>query len=372
MKRKLVPAALLAIFLVFVLAASAQAGWKTDASGKYYVTSSGQTLKSRWIVSGGKKYFASKTGKIYTNCRVKINGSFYGFGSDGAMLAGKNKIGSNTYYFSKKTGKMISKAFVTIGGKKYYFGKTGAMRKNIWVSRRYVNSEGYMATSRWVGSRYVGSDGYSCTGLKEIDGAWYYFDPSTRKKVVSTTKTIDGTQYKFDASGKGTVTGTGSGSSSTSKAPATSASVQSTYYSDPYVNDETLLAAIIYCEAGNQPYYGQLAVGIVITNRMRSASFPSKLREVVYQTSQFSPTFDGALTSALKNQSKITDSAKKAAAEVLGKYRSGNYTVKLDNNKDFSLKGYVFFMTQAAYQRLGMKSEYKKIGDHVFFKTWQR
>lgn len=364
MKRRVFPAILLALVLTLMLSAAAQAGWKTNASGKYFVTSSGKILKSSWLVSGGKKYFCSKTGRIYTNCRVKINGSFYGFGSDGAMLRGKHRIGSNTYYFAKKTGKMIAKAFVTISGKKYYFGKTGAMRTKVWVSRRYVGPDGYVLTNRWIGARYVGSDGKSLSGLQQLDGTWYYFDPSTRKKVTGVTKTIDGTKYKFDENGKGKVV-------NGSKAPTTTASVQSTYYSDPYVNDETLLAAIIYCEAGNQPYYGQLGVGIVITNRMRSASFPSKLREVVYQTSQFSPTFDGALTSVLKDQSRITASAKKAAKEVMSMYNKGTYTVTVDGKK-INLQGYVFFMTQGAYQRLGMKSAYDKIGDHVFFKTWQR
>ena len=35
--------------------------------------------------------------------------------------------------------------------------------------------------------------------------------------------------------------------------------------------EQELLAALIFCEAGNQPYEGQVAVGAVVMNRIRSA-----------------------------------------------------------------------------------------------------
>lgn len=40
------------------------------------------------------------------------------------------------------------------------------------------------------------------------------------------------------------------------------------------VDDVTLLAAIIQCEAGNEVYEGQLAVGAVVMNRVRSGGYP--------------------------------------------------------------------------------------------------
>ena len=50
-----------------------------------------------------------------------------------------------------------------------------------------------------------------------------------------------------------------------------------------------LLAALIYCEAGNQPYEGQVAVGAVVMNRVRSGSYPNTISEVIYQSGQFGP-----------------------------------------------------------------------------------
>ena len=39
--------------------------------------------------------------------------------------------------------------------------------------------------------------------------------------------------------------------------------------------NQELMASIIYCEAGNQPYEGQVAVGAVIMNRVKSGSYPT-------------------------------------------------------------------------------------------------
>ena len=66
-------------------------------------------------------------------------------------------------------------------------------------------------------------------------------------------------------------------------------------------DDVTLLAALIYCEAGNQSYEGQVAVGAVVMNRVYSSLFPNTISEVIYQSGQFTPAYSGALDSALAN-----------------------------------------------------------------------
>ena len=59
--------------------------------------------------------------------------------------------------------------------------------------------------------------------------------------------------------------------------------------------EENLLAALIYCEAGGEPYEGQVAVGAVVLNRVRSSSFPNSIEEVIYQSGQFGPAVTGKL-----------------------------------------------------------------------------
>ena len=63
------------------------------------------------------------------------------------------------------------------------------------------------------------------------------------------------------------------------------------------VDDVTLLAAIIQCEAGNEVYEGQLAVGAVIMNRVRAGGYPSTVHDVIYQKSQFPPAGAGTVAS---------------------------------------------------------------------------
>ena len=77
-----------------------------------------------------------------------------------------------------------------------------------------------------------------------------------------------------------------------------------------------LLASIIFCEAGNQPYEGQVAVGAVIMNRVRSSAYPNSISEVIYQSGQFGPAMSGWLDSVLASGG-YTDTAYQAAADAL-------------------------------------------------------
>ena len=81
-------------------------------------------------------------------------------------------------------------------------------------------------------------------------------------------------------------------------------------------SEQELLAALIFCEAGNQPYDGQVAVGAVVMNRVRSGSFPDTITDVIYQSGQFTPAMTGWLDSVLASEG-YTDSAMQAAADAL-------------------------------------------------------
>lgn len=81
--------------------------------------------------------------------------------------------------------------------------------------------------------------------------------------------------------------------------------------------DRTLLANLIYCEAGNQPYEGKLAVGAVVINRVLSTVYPSTVVGVIYQNRQFSPVASGRLALALA-RGDATDSCYQAADEAMG------------------------------------------------------
>ena len=88
--------------------------------------------------------------------------------------------------------------------------------------------------------------------------------------------------------------------------------------------DRMLLANLIYCEAGNQPYEGQLAVGAVVINRVLSSVYPDTVVGVIYQYKQFSPVGDGHLALALA-EDRATSACYKAADEAMsGQTNVGN------------------------------------------------
>ena len=67
---------------------------------------------------------------------------------------------------------------------------------------------------------------------------------------------------------------------------------QSGSYSD---SDVALLARLIYGEARGESYVGQVAVGAVVMNRIKSASFPNTMAGVIYQSYAFTAVNDGQI-----------------------------------------------------------------------------
>ena len=109
--------------------------------------------------------------------------------------------------------------------------------------------------------------------------------------------------------------------------------------------DETkLLAALIHCEAGGEAYEGQLAVGAVVMNRVRSTAFPNSIAEVIYASGQFTPAMTGRLEEVYNGSG--CDSCHKAAEEAL----AGNTNVG-----------------EAKYFRRAGKRQGTVIGNHVFW-----
>ena len=60
-------------------------------------------------------------------------------------------------------------------------------------------------------------------------------------------------------------------------------------------NDVNLLARLIYGEARGESYTGQVAVGAVVMNRVKSASFPNTVSGVIYQPYAFTAVADGQI-----------------------------------------------------------------------------
>ena len=72
----------------------------------------------------------------------------------------------------------------------------------------------------------------------------------------------------------------------------TSSSSSNSSYSS---QDVYLLAKCIHAEARGEPYMGQVAVGAVVLNRVKSSSFPNTISGVIYQPYAFTAVIDGQM-----------------------------------------------------------------------------
>ena len=75
-------------------------------------------------------------------------------------------------------------------------------------------------------------------------------------------------------------------------------------------SDINLLSHLIYGEARGESYRGQVAVGAVIMNRVKSSSFPNSIAGVIYQRGAFDAVSDGQINMAPDS------TAKKAAQDA--------------------------------------------------------
>ncbi|MCR4938455.1 MAG: cell wall hydrolase [Lachnospiraceae bacterium] len=88
--------------------------------------------------------------------------------------------------------------------------------------------------------------------------------------------------------------------------------------------DRYLLANLIYCEAGGEPYEGQIAVGAVVINRVLSSRYPDTVTGVIYQNAQFSPVGSGRLSLALAENRATSSCYNAADAAMSGRTNVGN------------------------------------------------
>ena len=73
-----------------------------------------------------------------------------------------------------------------------------------------------------------------------------------------------------------------------------------------------LLARLINGEARGEPYEGQVAVGAVVLNRVKSSQFPNTISSVIYQANQFSCIKDGQFNKPIDKGSTVYKAAQEA------------------------------------------------------------
>ena len=117
-------------------------------------------------------------------------------------------------------------------------------------------------------------------------------------------------------------------------------------------SDIQLLARAINGEARGESYEGQVAVGAVILNRVKSSKFPNTIAGVIYQSGAFTAVSDGQINVPIDEKSTVY----KAAQDALNGWDPTNGCI------------YYFNPDTATSSWIWSRPIVKKIGKHTFCK----
>ena len=153
-------------------------------------------------------------------------------------------------------------------------------------------------------SKY-GSRGNEVTQIQTKLKRWGYYNGSI--DGIYGTKTVEAVKYFQRKNG---LTADGIAGPNTLKAMGIS-SGSSSSSSASNSNNVNLLSRLIYGESRGETYTGQVAVGAVVLNRVKSSNFPNTIAGVIYQAGAFDAVSDGQINMTPDS------TAKKAAQDAL-------------------------------------------------------
>ena len=117
-------------------------------------------------------------------------------------------------------------------------------------------------------------------------------------------------------------------------------------------SDLQLMARAINGEARGESYEGQVAVGAVILNRVKSSEFPNTIAGVIYETGAFTAVSDGQINEPIDEKSTVY----KAAQDAMNGWDPTNGCI------------YYFNPNTATSSWIWSKTIVKTIGKHHFCK----
>lgn len=154
-------------------------------------------------------------------------------------------------------------------------------------------------------SKY-GSRSNEVTQIQTKLKRWGYYSGSV--DGIYGSKTVAAVKYFQRKNG---LTADGIAGPATLKAMGINSSGGSTSSTSSNNSNINLLSRIIYGESRGEPYAGQVAVGAVVLNRVKSSSFPNTIAGVIYQGGAFDAVSDGQINMTPDS------TAKKAAQDAL-------------------------------------------------------
>ena len=124
------------------------------------------------------------------------------------------------------------------------------------------------------------------------------------------------------------------------------------YASSSSNSDIQLMARAINGEARGEPYEGQVAVGAVILNRVKSSQFPNTIAGVIYQSGAFTAVSDGQINVPISEGSTVY----KAARDAMNGWDPTGGCI------------YYFNPDTATNKWIWSRPQVKTIGKHIFCK----
>lgn len=156
-------------------------------------------------------------------------------------------------------------------------------------------------------SKY-GSRGSEVTQIQTKLKRWGYYNGNI--DGIYGSQTVEAVKY-FQRKNGLTVDGIAGPATLKAMGIFNSSSSSSSSGSSSNSSNVNLLSRLIYGEARGEPYSGQVAVGAVVLNRVKSSSFPNTISGVIYQSGAFDVVRDGQINLTPDS------TAKKAAQDAL-------------------------------------------------------
>ena len=156
---------------------------------------------------------------------------------------------------------------------------------SMWIYKKYEKQNETLETLSKYGSR-----GSEVTQIQTKLKRWGYYTGNV--DGIYGTQTVNAVKYFQRKNG---LTADGIAGPATLKAMGIMTSSSSSSSSSSYNSNLNLLSRVIYGESRGEPYTGQVAVGAVVMNRVKSSSFPNTISGVVYQSGAFDAVKDGQI-----------------------------------------------------------------------------
>ena len=164
-------------------------GYITTEDGAYYFKDG---VKQTGIIDAdnGTKYYMDKDGKGTTGYVQDKDGNYYMFDEGGKVVSGSYNWQGSTYYFDPVTHLRVDNTYVATekDGRGLLLGKNGIALSGVYLwygsyyafdYKTHLRVDNSFFTAQWGLQYYFKDNGQIASGLTNINGDMYYFDPSS-------------------------------------------------------------------------------------------------------------------------------------------------------------------------------------------------